>query len=109
MAALPSNWCHVFCIYVMLFDMFGTVHSKVTEFKLLSGQAVHGNAVDAEPHMCTDFLQCGRDQSCTHVIELSSGCVLVHGNIELEKRKYGAVRIYEKVRSQGKSDLLCYT
>ena len=109
MAAIPSNWFQVLCIYVMLFHMFGRVRSKVATFKLLSGRDVQINTEDEAPHIRKEFFLCGRDQSCTHVVELSSGYVLVRGSIELEGRKQGAVRIYEKVRSQGKSDLLCFT
>ena len=103
MASIPSNWFQVLCIYVMLFHMFGIVHSKVAKFKLLLGRDVQINAEDETPHIRKEFFLCGRDQSCTHVVELSSGYVLIRGSIELEGRKQGAVRIYEKVKSQGKS------
>ena len=105
MAVIISNWCHALCNYVMLFHMFGTVHSKVATYTLLSETAARNNAADKAPHIPKEFFMCGRDQSCTHVIELSSGCVLVHGIVELEKRKYGALRMYEKVKSQGMSGL----
>ena len=107
MATLPSKCCHVLCIYGMLFHMFGIVHSKVAKFKLLSGRDVQNNAKDGARHIRKEFFLCGRDQSCTHVIELSSGYVLVRGSIELEEQKYGAVRIYEKVKSQGTSTVFC--
>ena len=102
MTALDSSWCHSLCILLMLLQMLGRVHLKVAKFKLLSGKAVQNNAADGAPHIRKEFFLCGRDQSCTNVVELSSGLVLIHSSIELDERKYGAVRIYEKVKSQGK-------
>ena len=106
MATLTSKWCHVLCINVVLFHIFGEVHSKVGKFKLISMTGMQNSVADEKPHIRKEFYLCGRDQSCTHVVELSSGFVLVHNSIELEKRKYEALRIYEKVKSQGKSILL---
>ena len=101
MAVVISNWLNAVCIYMILFHMIGEVHSKEAKFKVIVGNDVESNAADGAPHISKEFFECGRDQSCTHVVELFEGFVLAHGNIELEKKRYGAVRIYEKVESQG--------
>ena len=81
--------------------MIGEVYSKKAKFNIIVGNDMESNAADGAPHISQEFFECGRDQSCTHVVELFEGFVLAHGSIELEKKRYGAVRIYEKVASQG--------
>ena len=42
------------------------------------------------------FFQCGRQESCTHVITTLNEYVLVYGIEELRRREHQAVYIYEK-------------
>ena len=83
--------------------MLHPINSTGESFKLLSGAVMQNSAGIERPYIHKVFFQCGRDQTCTQVAELSNGFVLVHGSIELEKIKYEAVRIYEKAILDGKS------
>ena len=87
---------------MIIFHNLSPIYSEGVSFKLLSGTDMQNSAADEGPYIRKEFFQCGRKQSCTHVIELFSGFVLANGSIELEERKYGAVRIYEKVKLNGK-------
>ena len=77
-------------------------------FKLIKGPDKESRAGDTVSLICKEFFQCGREQSCTHVMQLSNKYVVLHGSEELRKRKGSAVRIYEKVRTEGSSFFQCH-
>ena len=86
----------------MLFQSFKPVLGNRALFKLISGTDERNNLGEREPRIRKEFFQCGREKSCSHVIKVANGYVLVYGSDELRKIKDKAVCIYEKVKIQVK-------
>ena len=102
MAAAKSRKLFLFYIYFVLFRSVTSQDTTGMHFKLIKGVNMEYHAGDTSSLIQKQFFQCGREKSCTHVIQLTTNFVTVHGSNELEMKKGSAVRIYEKVELKGK-------
>ena len=102
MTILKSKQNHVLYVCMVLFQSFKPIIATGAYFQLITGADSQNSIEDTPPHIHKEFHQCGREQSCTHVIKLPHGYEVIHGSNELGKRKHEAVHIYEKMWLPGK-------
>ena len=102
MATSISKRNNVLFICMLLIHLFKPTLSRGTYFSLIKGTAHQDSVAGTSPVLRKEFFQCAREESCTHVVKIPHGYVIVYGIDELKKRRNGALSIYEKVKLQGK-------
>ena len=102
MAATTSRKTLVFCIHLILSHSVKFQDTGGVYFKRIEGSKMEQNIEDKSTLIHKEFYQCGREESCTHVIQLANNFMAVYGIGELELRKSSAVSIYEKMKIKGK-------
>ena len=102
MATSISKRNNVLYICMLLIHLFKPIVSSGAYFRLIKGIDHQDSVAGTSPVLREEFFQCAREESCTHVVKLSHGYMVVYGIDELEKRNNEALSIYEKVKLQGK-------
>ena len=101
MAVAARRKAHTLYLYVLLFGHFRSLFATGIYFKLVTGREDANEQGEKGPLVRKEFFQCGREQSCTNILKLASGYVLVYGTDELSKRKHEAECIYQKINVPG--------
>ena len=87
---------------MLLIHLFKPIVSSGAYFRLIKGIDHQDSVAGTSPVLREEFFQCAREESCTHVVKLSHGYMVVYGIDALEKIRNEALSIYEKVKLQGK-------
>ena len=101
---MADNKLRKICVFYIQLILFPSIKPHLTigmNFKLIKGTDRVSSAGDREPLIRKEFFRCAREQSCTHVVQLANAFVVIHGSEELRKMENRAVRIYEKVNTEG--------
>jgi len=95
-------------IYLILFQSLKLKSTTGVYFKLVKGIEKKDNTKEGAPLIRKEFLQCGKEQSCTHVIRLVNGYTKIYGSKDLEEKEHSAVCIYEKAKIRASSCMEYY-
>ena len=101
MAIRKSRSIYNFFIQLILLHSVKSQADTGIYFKLIKGTIKESNGGSTTLLIDKEFFQCGREKPCTHVMQVASEYMTIHGNEELRKRKNSAMRIYEKVKAEG--------
>ena len=102
MATSISKRNNVLFICMLLIHLFKPIVSSGAYFILIKGTAHQDSVAGTSPLLSKEFFQCAREESCTHVVKLTHGYMVVYSIDELKKRRNEALYLYEKVKLQGK-------
>ena len=92
-------------LYMFLFHALYPAIKAGSYYKVIASKDEAYSVAAPAPHIRKEFFQCGRDQSCTHVLRIVSRYVLVYGSEEFEKREHEADIVYEKIKLPGNKSL----
>ena len=108
MVVSKSRKVHTFYLCIFLLHSLKPNCTDAMYFKMITGANEKKCVGDMASLIHKEFFQCGREQSCTHVIKISTGYVTVHGSVDLQARKDQALCVYEKMHIPGEVILLCF-
>ena len=98
---------NVLYIHLILFQLLKFNFATGVYFKLIKGVDKKDNAEENTPLIRKEFFQCGREQSCTHVLRLANGYTKIYGSKDLKGKEHSAVCIYEKAKIRGNINQFC--
>ena len=107
MAVSISIKIHTFYFCILLLHSLKPNCTDAMYFKMITSTNEEKSVGDMAPFIHKEFFQCGRQETCTHVMRMSTGYATVHGSDDLETRKHQALCVYEKMHIPGKVILIC--